>query len=168
MPLYKTQGRVIVHQDLRNEIIFETSPLVQGAFFSKDGNLVHSGSFDSLSNSLDVYKRTNNITLLYLIGVSETKTKNSYLFSPVDKTTPSKFFGGEKSFNKLLEKAKNLGLKIVIDHSSCVSSSGYHRKYKNLFVNLGENEGRHQGTDGYEQKYGKETSLLNYRKKETW
>lgn len=78
--------------------------------------------------------------------------------------------GGESGFKKLIEKSNSLGIKILIDSLTRVSSARPHRKYRKLIIHRIDHEGKKlavYGSDGRAVNF-EDTALLNYRKKKVW
>ena len=78
--------------------------------------------------------------------------------------------GGEEGFKKVVDKAKDSKIKIIVDCLARVSSSRMHRKYRDLLLYSLDEDGRRKicyGTDGQAINY-EDTAMLNYRKVEAW
>ena len=78
--------------------------------------------------------------------------------------------GGEQDFLQVVEKAKDQGLKVIVDCLARISSSRHHRKFKDLLLHYLDEDGRRRicyGTDGQARQY-EDTAMLNYRKVEAW
>mmetsp|Transcript_36982 Transcript_36982/g.6592 ORF Transcript_36982/g.6592 Transcript_36982/m.6592 type:complete len:116 (+) Transcript_36982:175-522(+) len=90
--------------------------------------------------------------------------------SVVDRSEPYSKFGGRQEFHELMNHANGLGMKIIIDSISRVSSRHYSRKYKDNKIYIKDSNGLPvtcYGTDGRSLKYD-DSLMLNYRKVETW
>jgi starch synthase len=69
-----------------------------------------------------------------------------------------------------MAKAKEIGIKIVIDSLTRISSARPHKKYKKYFVYRLDEHNKQvtlYGTDGRSYHF-EDTILLNYRKKRVW
>lgn len=78
--------------------------------------------------------------------------------------------GGKKQFQELVKRAHELGIKVIVDCSSRVSSSRMGKKYDQLRLRNVDEQGRlvyHYGCNGRSISY-EDTTPLNYRKKEAW
>ncbi len=78
--------------------------------------------------------------------------------------------GGKLAFKDLSNKANSLGMRIIVDCLTRISSSRAHKKYKDLQIYQLDNQGKKTtvfGSDGRAIFY-EDTCLLNYRKKKVW
>ncbi len=78
--------------------------------------------------------------------------------------------GGEAGLKKLIDKAHDLGIKVIVDSSIRVSSSRMAKRYENLRLRAVDEHGKliyHFGANGKSISYD-DTTPLNYRKKEAW
>lgn len=78
--------------------------------------------------------------------------------------------GGAPAFNRVVQRARSEGVKVIVDCLARISSSRHHRKFKNLLLHYLDEEGRRRicyGTDGQARQY-EDTAMLNYRKVEAW
>ena len=78
--------------------------------------------------------------------------------------------GGKQQFQALVKRAHELGVKVIVDCSSRVSSSRMGKKYDQLRLRNVDERGRlvyHYGCNGRSISY-EDTTPLNYRKKEAW
>ena len=82
----------------------------------------------------------------------------------------SSLLGGDEDFKSLVNKAKGLDIKIIIDSLSRISSSSANRKYRNFLLRCLDSHRKLQlcyGSDGKNVKY-EDSIELNYRKIEAW
>jgi starch synthase len=78
--------------------------------------------------------------------------------------------GGREGFISLMGKANDLGIRMLIDGLTRVSSSRYHRKYRKHLLHRLDDNGRvvpHLGSEGRALQF-ENTRVLNYRKKKVW
>ena len=78
--------------------------------------------------------------------------------------------GGKQGFGSLMGKARNSGVKVIVDCLARISSSRHHRKFKDMLLHYLDLDGRRRicyGTDGQANQY-EDTAMLNYRKVEAW
>ena len=86
------------------------------------------------------------------------------------RTIPCRMLGGKQQFLELVQRSHQLGLKVIVDCSSRVSSSRMGKKYDQLRLRNVDEQGRlvyHYGCNGRSISYD-DTTPLNYRKKEAW
>jgi starch synthase len=84
--------------------------------------------------------------------------------------TPCEMLGGKPAFNSMMQRAKNSGVKIIVDCLARISSSRHHRKFKDLLLHYLDMDGRRRicyGTDGQANQF-EDSAMLNYRKIEAW
>lgn len=82
----------------------------------------------------------------------------------------SSMLGGETDFKSLVQKAKTLNIKIIIDSLCRISSSRANRKYRNVLLRYLDSHSKLQlcyGSDGKSVQY-EDSTILNYRKIEAW
>lgn len=92
------------------------------------------------------------------------------LFAVTCRCTPNEMNGGAPGFRLLLEEAKRVGIKVVVDSFIRVSSSRAHRKYEPHFLYHINSEGKKRvlyGRGGRASSY-EDTVQLNYRKVDCW
>ena len=78
--------------------------------------------------------------------------------------------GGKNGFKDLTKKANDIGMRIIIDCLTRVSSSRAHKKYRDLLIHQLDSQGKKTtvfGSDG-RAIFFEDTCLLNYRKKKVW
>jgi starch synthase len=138
MTLAGTSGRINVIPDLEGEILLEIFPDIHGhtgvywsdesahpgLVYNENGEVIRLGRFSDISSHLDDLKRRYSITALYLLGVqkrghnredwAEGATSPSP-FSPMSLFEIEPSLGGEEEFSELVEKAHQLGIKIIVD-----------------------------------------------------
>ena len=79
------------------------------------------------------------------------KKADAHPLAVTDRTTPCKMLGGEGDFNRVVERAKTEGIKVIVDCLARISSSRHHRKFKNMLLHYLDEDGRRRicyGTDG--------------------
>jgi glycosidase len=86
----------------------------------------------------------------YTNGLEYRKEDASPL-AAIDRSTANKMLGGDEDLRKLVRKAKENKVKIVVDCLARISSSRHHRKYNSLLLRYLDQDGRRHicyGTDG--------------------
>lgn len=185
--LKEAKGRILVlNSSIKDCSIHETFCDLIDANIDKEKGIINKrGDFGSLANKLEEYSQ-RYINCLYIMGAlerdnhiiydEETKevldmSNNSA--SPMAITcraSVSNLLGGDKAFNALIQKAKKFSMKIIIDSLTRVSSSKFHRKYRNILLQALDENGKANicfGSDGYSVSFD-DTAMLNYRKIEAW
>ena len=87
-----------------------------------------------------------------------------------DRVTPCEMLGGEQGFKRVVAKANEKGIKVIVDCLARISSSRHHRKFRELLLSYLDDQGIKRicyGTDGHAQNY-EDTAMLNYRKVAAW
>ena len=87
-----------------------------------------------------------------------------------DRVTPCEMLGGEQGFKRVVAKATEKGIKVIVDCLARISSSRHHRKFRELLLSCLDEQGIKRicyGTDGHAQNY-EDTAMLNYRKVDAW
>ena len=82
----------------------------------------------------------------------------------------SSLLGGDEDFKSLVNKAKSMNIKIIIDSLCGISSSRSNRKYRNIFLKYLDNNSKLQlcyENIGKNVEY-EDSAILNYRKIESW
>ncbi|GAM27650.1 hypothetical protein SAMD00019534_108260 [Acytostelium subglobosum LB1] len=163
------QGRFIVHPKLREEIMHEVWVDLQDAIWDPyRGEISKKGNIQSLIDALDKYHK-DGVTTLYVMGILE-KVSQAHPFCPTDRDLPNRSLGGIPLFNTLVTKAKQLGIKIVIDSTARLSSKMAHRKYNGSIVHTLDHKGqlsRLEGTDSVEITWP-DVVMMNFRKQSVW
>ena len=181
------KGRSIaLNKDVKNLSAHEVFPdLINAEIDKNQGRIVKRGNFKSLENKLDEL-HNRFINCLYIMGALERDNDIAYdeeTGKPVDIANPnaspmaitnrgsiSSLLGGDEDFKSLVNKAKTLNIKVIIDSLSRISSSRSNRKYRNVLLRYLDENGKLQlcyGTDGKSVDY-KDSTMLNYRKIEAW
>jgi len=62
------------------------------------------------------------------------RRENAPALAVTSRDTPCEMLGGKPGFTKLMETAKKLNIKIIIDCLARISSTRHHRKYRNLLL----------------------------------
>ena len=181
------KGRsIVLNKDVKNLSAHEVFPdLIDAQIDKNQGRIIKRGNFKSLTNKLDeLHQRF--INCLYIMGALERDNTIAYdeeTGKPIDigdtEASPmaitnrgsiSSLLGGESDFKSLVEKAKSLNIKIIIDSLCRISSSRSHRKYRNVLLRYLDNHSKLQlcyGSDGKSVQY-EDSTVLNYRKIEAW
>eukprot|EP01113_Clastostelium_recurvatum_P031061 TRINITY_DN3842_c0_g1_i1.p1 TRINITY_DN3842_c0_g1~~TRINITY_DN3842_c0_g1_i1.p1 ORF type:complete len:2351 (-),score=511.23 TRINITY_DN3842_c0_g1_i1:62-7114(-) len=164
-----TSGRFIVHPPVRDEIMHEVwVDLEDGVWDSHRGELVRIGSFASLTASLQSYAK-DGISTLYVMGALA-HSQNDHPFCPSDRSLPASYLGGKAGFRAVVEEAKRVGIRIVVDCTARLSSHGTHRKYRDQGLMMLDRHGTPRtvpGTDGVEFTW-EECVLPNFRRSHNW
>ncbi|KAM9964867.1 hypothetical protein ACTFIW_004659 [Dictyostelium discoideum] len=165
----KIQGRFIVHPKLREEIMHEVWVDLQDSVWDPyRGEMTKKGRIQNLIDALDHYHQ-EGITTLYVMGLLEKLPSNQPL-CPTDRDLANRLIGGDQMFSQLVNRAKQLGIKIVIDSTTRLSSKAAHRKYKGVVCHTLDNNGqlsRLEGTDSSEFTWNDCVSM-NMRKLSVW
>lgn len=185
--LKEAKGRFIaIDKTINNYTIHEVFADLTNAEIDKEkGKIIKRGNFQDIENKLEDFNK-RFINCLYLMGALERDNQlciddetNEILevinpdASPMAVTcraSVSKFLGGEKAFNSLVNKAKKYSMKIIIDSLTRISSSRPDRKYRKILLNSLDENGKVNicyGTDGQSVNYD-DSAMLNYRKIESW
>jgi len=192
LTLSETSGRINVIPDLKGEIILEIFPDIHGhtraywrdlsghpgLVYNENGEVIRLGRFSDISAHLEDLMRRYSVTALYLLGVqkrgsnredwAEGATSPSP-FSPMSLVEIEPFLGGESEFKELVEKAHQLGIKIIVDvvphlNRSSTEISDDHVVYcydnNGSLVIRGSTDGRFGSWD--------DGKLFNYRAFEIW
>ena len=181
------KGRSIaLNKDVKNLSAHEVFPdLINAEIDKNQGRIIKRGNFKSLENKLDEF-RNRFINCLYIMGALERDNDIAYdeeTGKPVDIANPnaspmaitnrgsiSSLLGGDEDFKSLVNKAKSLNIKVIIDSLCRISSSRSNRKYRNVLLRYLDENSKLQlcyGTDGKSVDY-KDSTMLNYRKIEAW
>ncbi|KAL4507061.1 hypothetical protein ABPG72_001854 [Tetrahymena utriculariae] len=179
------QGRFIVHpEDSKDLQMHEIFVDLQDGVPDEKGKIVKRGNFRKVKDKLPAYKQMG-LNSLYLMGALE-RDNGIYLdeqtkqfnvkrpeVSPLSitcRSTPNSMLGGKQSFKELTKKASELGMRIIVDCLTRISSSRAHKKYRNLIIHSLDQQGKQTpvfGSDG-RAIFFEDTTLLNYRKKKVW
>ena len=106
------------------------------------------------------------------------KAMNEYQFKKPDanplaitcRNVANNMLGGDEGFKRVVTKAKENKVKIVVDCLTRISSSRHHKKYRDLLLHYLDQDGKKHicyGTDGQSINYD-DSAMLNYRKLESW
>lgn len=181
------KGRVIVYdQDIKDLSVHEVfCDLIKAEIDKNQGRITKRGTFGTLEEKLDEYS-LRYINCLYIMGALERDNQIAYdeetgeaidiantEASPMAitcRSSISSLLGGDPAFRSLMNKAKKLSMKVILDSLARISSSRANRKYKNILLHYLDNNGKVQicyGTDGHSVHY-EDSAVLNYRKVEAW
>ena len=181
------KGRTIVlNKDIRNLSAHEVFPdLINAEIDKNQGRIIKRGNFKTLESKLDEFKN-RFINCLYIMGALERDNNIAYdeeTGQPIDignteaspmaitnRSSISSLLGGAEEFKSLVDKAKSLNMKIIVDSLCRISSSRSNRKYRNVLLRYLDNFSKMQlcyGSDGKSVRY-EDTTVLNYRKIEAW
>lgn len=185
--LKEAKGRVIViNKAIKDLSIHEVfCDLINADIDKEKGKLSKRGSFTDLESKLDEYSK-RYINCLYIMGALERDNNIAYNESTGEvldigdseaspmavtcRATVSKLLGGDKAFDNLISTAKKYSMSILIDMLTRISSSRFHRKYRNILLNTIDEKGKINicyGTDGHSVEF-EDSAMLNYRKVESW
>ena len=181
------KGRsIVLNKDVKNISAHEVFPDLINADIDKiQGRIIKRGNFKSLENKLDeLHQRF--INCLYIMGALERDNEIAYDeetgkvidigktdASPMaitNRGSISSLLGGDENFKSLVDKAKRLNIKIIIDSLCRISSSRSNRKYRNVLLRYLDSNSKLQlcyGSDGKSVHYD-DSTILNYRKIEAW
>ena len=181
------KGRTIaLNKDIRDLSAHEVFPdLIDAEIDKNQGRIIKRGNFKTLENNLEeLHKRF--INCLYIMGALERDNNIAYDeetgkaidigktdASPMaitNRGSISSLLGGEDDFKSLVNKAKSLNIKVIIDSLCRISSSRANRKYRNVLLRYLDNNSKLQlcyGSDGKSVQY-EDSTILNYRKIEAW
>ena len=181
------KGRsIVLNKDVKNLSAHEVFPdLIDADIDKNQGRIIKRGNFKSLENKLDELHR-RFINCLYIMGALERDNDIAYddetgkaidigntEASPMaitNRGSISSMLGGDEDFKSLVDKAKKLDIKIIIDSLCRISSSRSNRKYRNVLLRYLDNNNKIQlcyGSDGKSVQY-EDSTVLNYRKIEAW
>ena len=127
--------------------------------------------YSTLEDKLDEYS-LRYINCLYIMGALERDNQIAYdeeTGEPIDianseaspmaitcRSCISSLLGGDPAFKSLMNKAKKLSMKVILDSLARISSSRANRKYKNILLHYLEPNGKVQicyGIDGHSVHY---------------
>ena len=181
------KGRTIVlNKDIQNLSAHEVFPdLIKAEIDKNQGRITKRGNFKTLESKLEEYNK-RFINCLYIMGALERDNNIAYdeetgkaidiantEASPMaitNRSSISSLLGGEEDFKSLINKAKSLNMKIIVDSLCRISSSRANRKYRNVLLRYLDNYSKLQlcyGSDGKSVHY-EDSTVLNYRKIEAW
>ena len=181
------KGRTIVlNKDIQNLSAHEVFPdLIKAEIDKNQGRITKRGNFKTLESKLEEYNK-RFINCLYIMGALERDNNIAYDeetgkaidiantdASPMaitNRSSISSLLGGEEDFKSLVNKAKSLNMKIIVDSLCRISSSRANRKYRNVLLRYLDNYSKLQlcyGSDGKSVHY-EDSTVLNYRKIEAW
>ena len=181
------KGRsIVLNKDIKNLSVHEVFPdLINAEIDKNQGKIIKRGNFKSLENKLDEFHK-RFINCLYIMGALERDNNIAYdeeTGKPIDiadnEASPmaitnrgsiSSLLGGEDDFKSLVNKAKSLNMKIIIDSLCRISSSRANRKYRKVLLRYLDSHSKLQlcyGSDGKSVQY-EDSTVLNYRKIEAW
>jgi starch synthase len=185
-------GRVNVIPDVRGEIILEIFTDIHGhtkvywrnndghpgLLYNENGEVIRLGNLSDVTAHLEDIKSRYYITAIYLLGTQKRgnnredwapEASSPSPFSPMSLIEIEPSLGGEQSFKKLVSRAHELNIKIIVDIVPHINRRSDHLP-DSFVVKTYDNEGNvvmRSSTDG---KYGSwnDGKLLNYRKFEIW
>lgn len=182
MPL---QGRFIVQPKCsRQRQIHEISIDYFDAVFSKTGVMEERGSFGKVAAALRKFKeqgidtlsltgclsRDNGAVKWSAEGEPHFERQDASPYAITCRATPCALLGSLAGFRELMKSAQRVGIDIVIDTYSRVSSARAHRKYLPHLLHTLDKEGKRMllyGSDGRGISF-EESCQLNYRHVEAW
>ncbi|MBN2049985.1 MAG: glycogen/starch synthase [Spirochaetales bacterium] len=185
-------GRINVLPDIRGEIVLEIFPDIHGhtrlywqdpdghagLVYNENGEVIRTGTFDDITAHLEDMKSRYMITAIYLLGVQRRgdnredwapEARSASPFAPMSLTEIEPSLGGEEAFRRLVKKAHELGIKIIVDiipHLNRKSAEVPDEWVVRTYDDVG-NLVQRASTDG---RFGSwnDGKLLNYRKLEIW
>ena len=181
------KGRtIVINKDIQNLSAHEVFPdLINAEIDKNQGRITKRGNFKTLESKLEEF-HNRFINCLYIMGALERDNNIAYdeetgkaidigntEASPMavtNRSSISSLLGGESDFKSLVDKAKSLNMKIIVDSLCRISSSRSNRKYRNVLLRYLDNYSKLQlcyGSDGKSVHY-EDSTVLNYRKIEAW
>ena len=181
------KGRTIaLNKDIRDLSAHEVFPdLIKAEIDKNQGKLIRRGNFKTLESNLEELS-SRFINCLYIMGALERDNNIAYdeeTGKPIDiantdaspmaitnRASISSLLGGDDDFKSLVNKAKSLHIKVIIDSLCRISSSRANRKYRNVLLRYLDTQSKLQlcyGSDGKSVQY-EDSTVLNYRKVEAW
>jgi len=180
------QGRFIVHPEFGRSLqIHEVFVDFQEAMTDPvSGKLVRRGNFLKVKENMKRY-RDSGINCMYLMGALERDNGPQYAkdshqksfkrpdaspLAVICRKTPNQMLGGVEGFKEMVGESKKLGMKILIDGLTRISSARPSKRYLDHVLYTLDESGKKTicfGTDGRALNF-EDTALLNYRKKEVW
>jgi len=145
------KGRTIVlNKDIQNLSAHEVFPdLIKAEIDKNQGRITKRGNFKTLESKLEEFHK-RFINCLYIMGALERDNNIAYDeetgkaidiantdASPMaitNRSSISSLLGGEEDFKSLVNKAKSLNMKIIVDSLCRISSSRSNRKYRNVLL----------------------------------
>lgn len=183
----EAKGRyIVIDKSIRNLSIHEVfCDLINADIDKEKGKITKRGTFADFESKLPEYNQ-RYINCLYIMGALERDNHIVYDESSgevvdiadteasptavTSRDTVSNLLGGDKDFHSLINKANKFSMKILVDSFTRISSSRYHRKYRNILLNTLDDKGKITicyGTDGHSVAF-EDSAVLNYRKVESW
>ncbi|PFH35371.1 hypothetical protein BESB_062580 [Besnoitia besnoiti] len=91
-------------------------------------------------------------------------------FASVCRASPCALLGGVGGFMEVMQEARRVGMKILVQMSNGVSAAHPHRRYAPHLLHFEDADGKKQILYGGENRgvLPQETAILNHRKLETW
>lgn len=185
--LEEAKGRyIVIDKSIRSLSIHEVfCDLINADIDKEKGIITKRGTFADFESKLQEYNH-RYINCLYIMGALERDNQIVYdestgkvvdivdtEASPMAVTSRdsvSNLLGGDEQFISMINKANKFSMKIIVDSLTRISSSRYHRKYRNILLNTLDEKGKITicyGTDGHSVSY-EDSAVLNYRKVEAW
>ena len=183
----EAKGRyIVIDKSIRNLSIHEVfCDLVNADIDKEKGKIIKRGTFSDMESKLQELNQ-RYINCLYIMGSLERDNQIVYdestgeVIDMVDtdaspmavtsRDTVSKLLGGDNYFISLINKANKFSMKILVDSLTRISSSRYHRKFRNILLNTLDEKGKITicyGSDGHSVSF-EDSAILNYRKVESW
>ncbi|KFH03473.1 putative glycogen synthase, partial [Toxoplasma gondii VAND] len=180
------QGRVVVlPKDSRNLQLHEVFVDSHEAQWDEEtGKLTQRGNFACIAESLPTLAEAG-VTATLVSGVMERDSgdvvydvdgdfdyanPDASPFASVCRAAPCGLLGGVGGFLEVVQEARRVGMKILVQMASGVSASHPHRRYASHLLHFEDADGKKQILYGGETLgvLPQETAILNYRKLETW
>eukprot|EP01113_Clastostelium_recurvatum_P041896 TRINITY_DN6726_c0_g1_i2.p1 TRINITY_DN6726_c0_g1~~TRINITY_DN6726_c0_g1_i2.p1 ORF type:complete len:1859 (-),score=472.99 TRINITY_DN6726_c0_g1_i2:78-5654(-) len=178
LSLSSVQGRFIVHPRMTDEQIHEVFVDIEGVSLSttlvggRPTSLVNKGTFKTVIDALETYKSCG-VTTLWLHGVLEREDTSISVAS--DRVMAKLSHGGPSDLLSLVDRAKQMGMKVIFGTGQRISVASTHRKYTGLLAQSVVSRQKHilaphPDTEGpsSDDKTWDDSFLLNWRKQATW
>ncbi|PHJ25551.1 glycogen [Cystoisospora suis] len=180
------QGRVIVlPKETRQLQLHEICVDSHDAQWDEEtGELSQRGNFSAVAESFSSLKHAGvNATILtgaterdcgdliyHTDGDLEYRNPNASPYASVYRAAPCSLLGGVGGFMEVMQEARRVGMKVLVEISSSVSASHPHRRYSPLLLHFEDGEGKKQVFYGGDNRglLPQEMAVLNFRKLETW
>ena len=139
---------------------------------NKEKENANKACYKNLKEKLDDFSE-NGINALYLMGVlkrDEFLGLKSSPYAIINRSEICELYGTEKEFLHLMKESHKKKIKIFLDLLSRISSSHYHKKYKDLQLYFTDKIGKIQllyGAEGNSVNY-EDNMFLNYRNIDAW
>ncbi|CBZ50111.1 granule-bound starch synthase WX-TsB protein,related [Neospora caninum Liverpool] len=180
------QGRVVVlPEETRNLQLHEVFVDSHEAQWDEEtGKVIQRGNFACIAESLPTLADAG-VTATLVTGVMERdcgdvvydsdgdfdyNNPDASPFASVCRAAPCGLLGGVGGFMEVVQEARRLGMKILVQMATGVSAAHPHRRYAPHLLHFEDADGKKQVLYGGETLgvLPQETAILNYRKLATW